>query len=380
MIELQHVSKAYKGKQVLSGIDLLIHTGELMVLIGSSGCGKTTLLKMINKLNAIDSGDILIDGVSVKKISDTRLRRQIGYVVQEGGLFAHLTVEENISLVLKITGVPKADHAARVSELLEMVNLNPEEYRGLFPCQLSGGQRQRVGVARAFAANPDIILMDEPFSALDPVTRAELQDEVAGLQKQFKKTIVFVTHDMDEAVKLANRICIIQNGRIVQCDSPEMVLKQPANSYVEEFVGKNRIWGNPEYIKARDIMKKNPVCISRTRSVLQALQTMNHYVIDSVLVTENKKLEGVVWLEDLREFQDYRAPVSEFLSNDFVTVHEDTTLQKIIDTIDYNASGIIPVVDEDNHVTGYLTKSSLLATLSKRYESPDATQERSAVL
>lgn len=216
MIEFQNVSKGYKDKPVLLNINMKIETGEFI---------------------------ILIDGVSIKKIPDNKLRRSIGYVIQDGGLFPHLTVYENITLLLKITGAPADKIPERIHELLTMVNLEPENYMNCFPCQLSGGQKQRVGVARAFAADPDIILMDEPFSALDPVTRGELQNEIVKLQKYFKKTIVFVTHDMDEAIRLADRVCIIQNGKIDQFDKPEEILKHPANSYVEEFVGKNRLWG-----------------------------------------------------------------------------------------------------------------------------------------
>lgn len=318
MIEFQNVSKGYKDKPVLLNINMKIETGEFI---------------------------ILIDGVSIKKIPDNKLRRSIGYVIQDGGLFPHLTVYENIALLLKITGAPADKIPERIHELLTMVNLEPENYMNCFPCQLSGGQKQRVGVARAFAADPDIILMDEPFSALDPVTRGELQNEIVKLQKYFKKTIVFVTHDMDEAIRLADRVCIIQNGKIAQFDKPEEILKHPANSYVEEFVGKNRLWGNPAYIKASDIMRKGAASISKNRTVLQALQIMKHNVVDSLLVTSGPRKN----------------------------VYEDTSLQEIIDTIDYNVSGIIPVINHSHELQGYLTKSSLLVTLSKRYRHEDAS-------
>lgn len=377
MIEFRNVSKGYKGKAVLHNINMTIQSGEFIILIGASGCGKTTLLKMINKLNSIDKGDILIDGISIKKQKDTELRRKIGYVIQDGGLFPHLTVEENINLVLKIGGKQKKEYEERVTELLEMVGLASDTYRNSFPCQLSGGQRQRIGVARAFATDSELILMDEPFSALDPVTRSELQNEVVRLQKQFTKTVVFVTHDMDEAIKLADRICIIQNGKIAQFDRPEEVLKHPANRYVEEFVGKNRLWGNPAYIKAFDIMKKGAARISKNRTVLQALQIMRHNVVDSLLVTSGKerKLEGILWLEDLQEFQDYSASLNDFISKDYTWVYEDTNLQEIIDTIDYNVSGIIPVLNHRYELQGYLTKSSLLIVLSKRYRHEEALED-----
>ena len=367
MIEFEGVYKAYKSKSVLYDINMEIRSDEIFVLIGSSGCGKTTLLKMINKLISFDRGDIRIDGESINKISGTLLRRKIGYVVQDGGLFPHMTIGENIGVIPKMLKQPQAQIEQRVDELLRMVNLEPNLYRDLYPAQLSGGQKQRVGVARAFSVNPDIILMDEPFSALDPVTRNELQDEIYNLQHQFHKTIVFVTHDMDEAIRLADRICIIQDGRIVQLDTPEQVLRHPASSYVEQFVGKNRIWSSPEFIKAGDIMEVDPCRISRGRMAIQAVQSMNHRKVDSALVTEGRKLVGIVRLKDLRNFKDYTIPLEHFISEDYRTVYEDDSLQDIINTIDYNQSGIIPVITHEEELVGYLTKSSLLATLSKQY-------------
>ena len=217
--------------------------------------------------------------------------------------------------------------------------------------------------------------MDEPFSALDPVTRGELQNEVVKLQKRFHKTIVFVTHDMDEAIKMADRICIIQNGQIAQFDRPEEILKRPANAYVEEFVGKNRLWGNPAYIHAEDIMKKAVIHISKNRTVLQALQIMRHNTVDSLLVTSGRehRLEGIVWLKNLQEVKDYSASLEEYVTQDYISVYADTSLQEIIDTVDYDASGIIPVVNHENELLGGLTKSGLLATLSKRYRR-DSTE------
>ena len=375
MITFQNVDKSYKEKHVLHHINLTVQDGEFLVLIGSSGCGKTTLLKSINALHSIDSGDIQIDGKSITKQSKQSLRRRIGYVVQDAGLFPHMTIEENIRIVLEINHYAPEKIDQRINELLFMVELDPDAYRPLYPCQLSGGQKQRVGVARAFATNPDIILMDEPFSALDPVTRSDLQDAIVKLQKQFKKTIVFVTHDMDEAIKLADRICIIQNGYIVQCDTPEEILKHPANDYVRTFVGKNRLWSNPEFIKAKDIMLKNPCCISSDRTIIQALQVMNHARVDSVLVTDNKKLEGIIWLADLKNFQSYDAPLMDFISNDYQVVQEDTSLKDIVNTIDYQYFNIIPVVNSHSEVTGFLTKSRLLLVLSRQYQDSSATKE-----
>ena len=380
MIELKNVSKSFKNKKVLENINLEIQTGEFFVVIGSSGCGKTTLLKSINKLQNIDNGDIIINGESVNSLNPSDLPRKIGYVVQEGGLFPHLTIADNIALTLNIIGESKAKIANRVDEMLQMVNLEPHVYCNLYPSQLSGGQMQRVGVARAFAADPDIILMDEPFSALDPVTRNELQDEVFKLQKRFNKTIIFVTHDMDEAIKLANRICIIQEGTVIQCDTPENILKHPANSYVEDFVGKNKLWSNPEFVKAEDIMLKKPYEISKERTVVQAIQIMGNHNIESILVTEESKLLGVLYLEDIIDKENYTAAIEEYISKEYPYAFTDTNLRKIITTFDYNMSGIIPVIDHSNYVQGYLTKGALLASLSRQFAPYGSRVEESGII
>jgi len=372
MIKIEHVSKSYKDKLVLRDVSLTVGDNEFIVIIGSSGCGKTTLLKLINKLLPLDRGKIIINGHSIREIQGTMLRRKIGYVLQNGGLFPHLTVKENLELVLKIGDMPEEKRTDRVFELMDMVNMDPKIYCNSYPCQLSGGQRQRIGVARAFALDPDLILMDEPFSALDPLTREELQDEIVKLQKEYKKTVIFVTHDMDEAIKCADKICVIEEGRVAQFDQPEEILKHPADDYVERFVGRNRLWGNPSYIHAADIMSTKPVQLSKDRTALQALQTMRKNGINSVLVTSagpRKILEGVVWLEDLQKLDDRKMALrlSEVLSVDYRFVFEDTTLQEIIDRIDYDRSGIIPVLNRRGELKGFLTKSILLSALSKRY-------------
>lgn len=378
MITFEEVDKAYKEKLVLHKINLTINDGEFVVLIGSSGCGKTTLLKTINKLETVDRGLIKIDNVSIRQQNTLELRRRIGYVVQDAGLFPHMTIYDNIATVLRINNYDSNNIENRIDELLEMVDLDPNSYKYLYPCQLSGGQKQRVGVDRAFATNPDIILMDEPFSALDPVTRSDLQDAVVKLQKQFKKTIVFVTHDMDEAIKLADKICIIQKGWIVQYDTPENILKNPANEYVQNFVGKNRLWSNPEFIKASDIMLKNPCKISVDRTIIQALQVMNHARVDSVLVTEDNKFLGIVWLADLQNFDSYSGSLKNFISDDYHAVYENTSLKEITNTVDYNHFGIVPVLDLKNELVGYLTKSRLLSVLSRQYQ--DSVRQKDGIL
>lgn len=239
-IMLQEVTKTYPGqkKSAVGGLTLEIPAGSIVMFVGPSGCGKTTTLKMINRLIEPTSGEIIINGEDVTDMDGDKLRRRIGYVIQAGGLFPHMTVATNIAMVPKMLGWSKEKIAARVDELLELVSLDPELYRDRFPKELSGGQQQRVGVARALAADPPILLMDEPFGAVDPITRQRLQDELLNIQSEVQKTIVCVTHDFDEAVKLGDWIAIFNEGaQLEQYDSPERILANPASEFVENFIG-----------------------------------------------------------------------------------------------------------------------------------------------
>ncbi|MDQ3397570.1 MAG: ABC transporter ATP-binding protein [Deinococcota bacterium] len=240
MIRLEGVTKSYGASEAVRGISLSIVEGELVVLIGPSGCGKTTTLKMINRLIEPTSGTITVGGKDTATLDPQRLRRKIGYVIQSIGLFPHMSVQQNIQVVPDLLGWSKKRSAARADELLQLVGLEPERYRHAFPKELSGGQAQRVGVARALAVDPPVLLMDEPFGAVDPITRERLQDEFLGLQGKLKKTIVMVTHDIDEAIKMADKICVLNEGRIEQTDSPETLLASPKNRFVRQFVGADR--------------------------------------------------------------------------------------------------------------------------------------------
>jgi osmoprotectant transport system ATP-binding protein len=237
MIELDRVTKRYDGRPVVDQLSLDVPAGEFCVLLGSSGCGKSTTLRMINRLVAADAGTIRVGGEDVTHIRAEALRRRIGYAIQSTGLFPHWNVEDNIATVPRLLKWPAARVGDRVSELLELLRLDPATYRTKYPHQLSGGEQQRVGVARALAADPELLLMDEPFAAVDPITRDALQGELARIHRATQKTIVFVTHDIDEALRLATSIAIMDNGRIAQLGTPLELLERPANEFVGDFVG-----------------------------------------------------------------------------------------------------------------------------------------------
>ncbi|MFC9498231.1 ABC transporter ATP-binding protein [Streptomyces sp. NPDC056982] len=236
-------TKTYAGsaEPAVDALSLTVPAGEICVLLGASGCGKTTALTLVNRLTELTSGDIRIDGRSIREQDVIELRRSIGYVIQQAGLFPHMTIEENIATVPQVLGWKRSRTADRVRELLELVGLPHKEYADRYPAQLSGGQRQRVGIARALAADPPIMLMDEPFGALDPVTREHMQDEFLRLHEQVRKTTLFVSHDIDEAVRMGDRVAILaKGGRLLQYDSPERILREPADDYVARFVGTDR--------------------------------------------------------------------------------------------------------------------------------------------
>ena len=367
MIRFENVSKAYKEHNVLENINLNINTGELVVLIGPSGCGKTTLLKMINRLIEPTTGKIFINDTDITAHDPIELRRNMGYVIQQTGLFVHMTVRENIEIIPHLAKVPDDKILERTSKLMEMVGL-PQEFLDRYPNHLSGGQQQRIGVARAFAMDPAIILMDEPFSALDPITRSQLQDELVNLQSKLHKTIVFVTHDMDEAIKIADKICIIHSGKILQYDTPENILKNPADGFVSEFVGSKRIWSSPKLIKAKDIMIETPKTTYPHISILKCMEKMRIENVDSLLVVdESQKFLGIIRAQNVHYAEDKNQPVSTLMQTARATASLNENIVDVLEKINQNHITNIPVLDDDNTLLGLITHSSLVTTMSQQY-------------
>lgn len=374
MIKFENISKKFKNTTVLSDVSFEIEKGKLVAIIGESGCGKTTTLKMINGLITPTSGKIYINNedISTKNVID--LRRNMGYVIQQTGLFPHMTIRENIELIPKVQNKNPEDITQQTYNLMDMVGLDCDKFLNRYPVELSGGQQQRVGVARAFATNPDIILMDEPFSALDPITRSSLQDELVNLQSKLKKTIIFVTHDMDEAIKISDKMCIMDKGKIIQYDTPENILKNPVNDFVSQFVGKKRIWTSPDFIKAEDIMIENPITCSKDLSIFKCIEKMRSYKVDSLMVVDNKskKLQGIVKAKQMRSIDDKSIQVSSILNNNYIYVSPNDTIIDILKIVNENSISTVPVLNDSSSLIGLITESSLVTTLSQQYIEEEA--------
>lgn len=372
MIEFKNIYKSFKDKHVLEDVSFSINKGEFVCIIGPSGCGKTTALKMINRLIKPTRGTILVDGKDISQEDEIDLRRNIGYVIQQTGLFPHMTVKENIELIPKLKNKKDPNLANKVIELLEMVGLDPQGYMNLYPTQMSGGQQQRVGVARAFASNPEIILMDEPFSALDPITREQLQDELLTLQDKLHKTIIFVTHDMAEAIKMADRICIMCDGKIQQYDTPEQILKHPANEFIHNFVGKKRIWDSPELIKVSDIMIDTPITCNVNLKCIKAVNIMYNYKVDSLMIVDrHQNFLGILEASQAAREKNRDRKVSEVMHLDCLSVKPDDSIVDVINLANNNNTYTLPVVDDQYKLVGLITKSTLVTTLSKKYDESE---------
>ncbi|TNF48399.1 ABC transporter ATP-binding protein [bacterium] len=358
MIKLSSVTKSYGDKNAVLDLSLTVEDGEFTVLIGPSGCGKSTTLRMINRLVPMTSGSITIDGTDILSYRPEELRRHIGYTIQSVGLFPHMTVAQNIAVVPKLLKWETTMIEARTDELLELFGLDPVSYGGKYPRQLSGGEAQRVGVARSLAADPSILLMDEPFGALDPITRETLQTEFVRIQRELKKTIVFVTHDIDEAIRLASRIVILKDGELVQHDTPESILTSPADRFVLEFIGTDRALKRLSRLFASQFVKQAPHIIgSRHPDDARTVLKENRYV----WVVDDKD-RPVGWLDEDDLSLGETTSEKAMTRLDYLTeaIAEDSTLKEALSRMVQKGIRSAPVVDADGKLLGEIRLSDIL--------------------
>ncbi|MCR8632473.1 betaine/proline/choline family ABC transporter ATP-binding protein [Paenibacillus radicis (ex Xue et al. 2023)] len=373
MIRFDKISKVYGAVKVLTELDLHIGKGELVALIGPSGCGKTTTLRMINRLIEPSSGTIKIHGQDISNTNPVELRRGIGYVIQQIGLLPHLSIGKNIGLVPKLKGWKDADYTERVNELMHMVGLDPKVFRNRFPSELSGGQQQRIGVIRALAAEPPIILMDEPFSALDPISREQLQEELVRLQKEIQKTIVFVTHDIDEALKISDRIAIMNAGRIIQLDTPENILKYPANEFVRGFIGEKRLGaaaagasGNGIVSQVEAMMIQPITKLYEEHRIADALSVAKSSKEEAFLVYDGDRgVAGVISLAELeRNAGRGNETICTIMHKPLLCVEADSSWREASERLMESQVSGLPVM-KHGKVIGVVTQTSILRGLSK---------------
>jgi len=371
-LEFRDATKRYPGQEsaAVDNLSLSVPAGEICVLVGPSGCGKTTAMRMVNRMIDITEGDILVGGRSVKDRAPAELRREIGYAIQQIGLFPHLSIGDNIATVPKLLGWDKERIRARVDELIRLVSLDPEDTRDRYPAQLSGGQRQRIGVARALAADPPLMLMDEPFGAIDPINRERLQNEFLRLQSEIRKTIVFVTHDIDEAIKMGDRIAVLQTGGILaQFAPPDELLMNPASKFVEDFVGHDRALKRLALQRVRDIDLWTVPFVRKgesTRSLREKISDCD--VSIPLLVDEDHRPIG--WLSD-------RAYAGEYVEDDLRSqadpvVELDDILRDALADLLQVETRYAPVVDARGALQGVLS----IEAISQGVHGADAPAAR----
>jgi osmoprotectant transport system ATP-binding protein len=363
MIQFEHVCKSYGKTPILKDLNFTIPDGQFVVLIGPSGCGKTTTMKMINRLLEPDSGAVLIDGQDIRTTDRVDLRRHIGYVIQQIGLFPNMTVAQNICVVPKLLKYEKAKCSEIVQDLLKMVHM--EQYADKYPSELSGGQQQRIGVLRALAASPPIVLMDEPFSALDPMTREILQDEVKNIQQKLNKTIVFVSHDMGEALKLADTIIFLVGGEVVQMASPEEMLEHPANDLVRNFLGKHAP-DTPAPSTVESFMRTNVLTVGKDRGVLECAERMARSSVDTLLVTDTDgRYAGTVSIGDIRHWGQGLTSIEPLVRQTARTVRVGDEAKESFDYLLDSGANYVVVLNADDTIAGIVTKTSVARSVAE---------------
>ncbi len=361
MLKIENLTKVYRGGKVaVDKLNLDIQEGEFIAFIGTSGSGKTTALRMINRMVEPTSGKMTLNGKDLTKMNAVTLRRSIGYVIQQIGLMPHMTIRDNITLVPHLLKWSKEKKDETARRLIELVNL-PQSYLDYYPAQLSGGQQQRIGVLRALAANQDIILMDEPFGALDPITRDTLQDLIKDIQQRLNKTVIFVTHDMDEAIKLADRIAIMHEGKLIQFDTPDNILAAPANEFVKEFIGSHRLIQQKPNVKTVDEVMIKPISITIEKSLDEAIRLMVEKRVDTLFVTDgDNRLQGYLDVESFTGARKTKKSVSECYEKDVFYVKTGSKLQDSVRRILKRNLKNIPVVDEEHRLVGLVTRANIV--------------------
>lgn len=354
------VKKIYEdGTEAVTNLDLEIEKGEFVVLIGPSGCGKTTTLKMVNRLEECSYGKIYLDGQDIMSVDPVTLRRGIGYVIQDTGLMPHMTVAENIGMVPNLLKWNKKRINKRIDELLEMAGLPPEEYKYRFPSQMSGGQRQRIGVLRGLAAEPEVVLMDEPFGALDPISRESLQNELLVLQKELKKTILFVTHDIDEALKLGDKIVLMRKGKIEQVGSPYELQNHPANKFVQNFIGEDRLSQISPDAPVDILVEDAPLMVlpdTNASTVLEQIEDVGRETAQ--VVDKNGKWIGMVFIPDIKKVAVRGGMVKEAALRHRKLSIEEGNLRKAAEMLS-DQDHPIPIIDENQRFKGVITSNGL---------------------
>lgn len=353
MIKLEHVGKTYTdGTKAVKDLTMEIKQGEFCVFLGPSGCGKTTSMKMINCLIPLTTGKIYVDGVDALKLDQNKLRRGIGYAIQNIGLFPHRTVAENIATVPTLLKWPKQKKRKRAEELLDLVGMDPKTFIDRYPSELSGGQQQRIGVARCLGADPPILLMDEPFGAIDPITRSKLQDEFLKIQAKIKKTIAFVTHDINEAIKMGDTIALMREGELVQYADPATLLSSPKNEFVRNFIGADRVLKGLRLLKAKDVMQEPPLTVKVGEDPMQVKARMESENLRwSMLTEDGGHFLGWITGDDLEAAK----PIREVIIPPTITAAPDTPLNEALSMMLNSAIGTLAILDEYERLIGVLS-------------------------